>query len=227
MQWGSKMDNDNLVLLVEQWGMSNNIKDGKKTVHKPLVESVIDDEALYIEGIFLQAEVVNGNKRFYPKRVLEEAVDLYKEQVLSAGQGLGELNHPERSSPDPLTSCIVLEDLWWEGNNVLGRARVVVGDYAEGDKVAALIKAGWIPTVSSRGLGKVTKRNGINYVDKFYLTVGVDIVYSPSAPDAYVHAYKGNKKPIIAENIGLINTNRKDDSEKINTLIKRLNQNSI
>lgn len=225
-------NNDNLILLVEQWGMSNGINDRKNVKYKPLIESVISDDALYIEGVFLQAEIVNGNKRFYPKRVLEEAVELYKQQSLLTGQGLGELNHPDRPTPNPLHACIILEDLWWEGNNVMGRARVVTGDYAEGDKVAALIKAGWVPTVSSRGLGKVNKRNGINYVEKFYLTVGVDIVYSPSAPDAYVTAYTGNDKNNqnqvgLTENIDLINTISKDDSAKIAEITKRLNQNSI
>ena len=78
--------------------------------------------------------------------------------------------------------------MWWEGDNVYGRARVVEGDNGAGDKLAALIRAGWKPGVSSRGLGQVkSSGRGYNIVQEgFRLTVGVDVVWGPSAPDAWV-----------------------------------------
>jgi len=77
----------------------------------------------------------------------------------------------------------------------MGRARVITGDNGAGDKTASLIKAGWIPGVSSRGLGVVKEVNGINEVqDGFRLTVGVDVVWGPSAPEAYVKpVHEGSK----------------------------------
>ncbi|UYD60181.1 prohead core protein protease [Aeromonas phage avDM12-TAAL] len=174
-------------LLTEDWGQPGRVGDANV-----VVESIESDGKLYIEGIFMQSEVVNGNKRMYPKKVLQEAVAKYIKEQVDTKQALGELNHPARANVDPLHAAIIIEKLEMRGNDVWGRARVIEGDYAEGDKTAALIRAGWIPGVSSRGLGTVkANRYGINEVQEgFRLTVGVDVVWGPSAPNAYV-------KPVV------------------------------
>ncbi|AXY82721.1 prohead core scaffold protein and protease [Acinetobacter phage KARL-1] len=174
-------------LLIEHWGQASEIND---------VSAFQLDEStgkglppgLYIEGIFLQANVVNRNKRYYPKAVLEKAVDKYIKEQVSTNQALGELNHPPRANVDPMQAAIIIEDMWWSGNNVMGRARIIEGDQGAGDKLAALIRSGWKPGVSSRGLGSVKDSGrGYNIVqDGFRLTVGVDVVWGPSAPDAWV-----------------------------------------
>lgn len=175
-------------LLIEHWGQPGEILNGV-----PMLESHDGSEAglkpgLYIEGVFMQAEVVNRNKRLYPKRVLEKAVANYIKEQVSTKQALGELNHPPRANVDPMQAAIIIEDMWWKGNDVYGRARIIEGDHGPGDKLAANIRAGWIPGVSSRGLGSLTETNkGYRIVNEgFKLTVGVDAVWGPSAPDAWV-----------------------------------------
>lgn len=175
-------------LLIETWGQPGEIRDGS-----PILESYNGAETglkpgLYIEGVFLQADVVNRNKRLYPKAVLEKAVSQYIREQVETKQALGELNHPPRANVDPMQAAIIIEDMWWKGNDVYGRARIIEGDHGPGDKLAANIRAGWIPGVSSRGLGSLTKSNkGYNIVNEGYrLTVGVDAVWGPSAPDAWV-----------------------------------------
>ncbi|WP_236304034.1 prohead core scaffolding protein and protease [Escherichia coli] len=175
-------------LLIETWGQPGEIIDGV-----PMLESHDGKDSglkpgLYIEGIFLQAEVVNRNKRLYPKRVLEKAVSDYIKEQVETKQALGELNHPPRANVDPMQAAIIIEDMWWKGNDVYGRARIIEGDHGPGDKLAANIRAGWIPGVSSRGLGSLTDTNkGYRIVNEgFKLTVGVDAVWGPSAPDAWV-----------------------------------------
>lgn len=176
-----------LQLLVEHWGQPYDVSEIKAT---QLDESSSTGlrPGLYIEGIFLQANVVNRNKRMYPKSVLEQAIDRYMTEQVKTCQALGELNHPPRAMVDPMQAAIIIEDMWWEGDNVYGRARVVEGDNGAGDKLAALIRAGWKPGVSSRGLGQVkSSGRGYNIVQEgFRLTVGVDVVWGPSAPDAWV-----------------------------------------
>lgn len=205
-------------LLIEQWGLpSNSINES--TPYNVLVEAKQNEKgALYIEGVFLQAEVVNRNGRKYPRAVLEKAVANYINEQVNSKQSLGELNHPARPYVDPLHAAIIVEKLWWEGNNVMGRARIIEGDGAEGDKTAALIRAGWVPGVSSRGLGVLKEKSGYNEVqDGFKLTVGVDVVWGPSAPNAYVKA--------ITESENTFNTTLdqalKDDSQ-FKSLLERL-----
>lgn len=171
-------------LLIENWGNPYHESD---EVYKPLVESTISEKGTYISGIFMQAEVVNRNGRKYPKRVLEKAVDKYIKEQVKTNQALGELNHPSRPNVDPAEAAIRITELWWENNNVMGKAIVLNTD--KGKQIKALIEGGWVPGVSSRGLGSVKAINGINEVqDGFRLTVGVDVVWGPSAPSAYVKA---------------------------------------
>lgn len=205
-------------LLIEQWGLPSGLNESTEQV-MTLVEAKQDSKgALYIEGIFLQAEVVNRNKRLYPRRVLEKAVNEYIIEQVSSKQSLGEMNHPNRPYADPERAALIIEKLWWEGNNVMGRARIVEGDHGVGDKAAALIRAGWVPGVSSRGLGALKEKAGYNEVQEgFKLTVGVDIVWGPSAPNAYVKAVM--ESSFVTEATGLTKT----DDDKFKSLLESLN----
>ncbi|ARW58153.1 prohead core scaffolding protein and protease [Serratia phage X20] len=206
-------------LLIENWGLPGEIKEGA-----PLIES-IDSKGeklppgLYIEGIFLQAEVVNRNKRLYPKRILEKAVSNYIKEQVQTKQALGELNHPPRANVDPMQAAIIIEDMWWKGNDVYGRARIIEGDHGPGDKLAANIRAGWIPGVSSRGLGALKPSGkGYNIVQEgFRLTVGVDAVWGPSAPDAWVTPKQISES--VQETAQVANTSADD---AFNALAERL-----
>ncbi|AJD81983.1 phage prohead assembly (scaffolding) protein [Yersinia phage phiR1-RT] len=188
------------MLLTEDWGQP-----GELIGDVPMLESYENKEGLppglYIEGVFLQAETVNRNKRLYPKRILETAVSQYVNEQVKTKQALGELNHPPRANVDPMLAAIIIEDMWWKGNNVMGRARIIEGDHGPGDKLAANIRAGWIPGVSSRGLGSLTETGkGYKLVNEgFRLTVGVDAVWGPSAPDAYVRAKQISESKEIQE----------------------------
>lgn len=196
-------------LLIEQWGYPSGHLTESSEYITSLVEAKQDGKGgLWIEGVFMQAEMVNRNGRLYPKSVLEKSVAKYIQEQVSCGQALGELNHPSRPFVDPLHAAILIEKLWWEGNNVMGRARIIEGDGAEGDKTAALIRAGWIPGVSSRGLGVLKEKSGYNEVqDGFKLTVGVDVVWGPSAPNAYVKAVmESTTNPVGAETSTIIDS---------------------
>ena len=173
------------MLLIENWGQPSLTTDINNTIQVN-EKKTINEKGTFISGIFMQAEVVNGNGRVYPLHVLEKAVNEYINTQVDKHQALGELNHPTRSTPCPKEAAIIIEKLWFEGNNVMGKARVL--DTENGLKVQALIKGGWVPGVSSRGLGRVKNVNGINEVQEgFKLTVGVDVVWGPSAPQAYVN----------------------------------------
>ena len=205
------MSNINEQLLIENWGIPGEIIDGKpmlESFEQPSDGSSGLKPGLYIEGIFLQAEVVNRNKRLYPKAVLERAIDRYITEQVKTKQSLGELNHPPRANVDPMQAAIIIEDMWWKGNDVYGRARIIEGDHGPGDKLAANIRAGWIPGVSSRGLGSLKDSGkGYNIVQEgFRLTVGVDAVWGPSAPDAWVQPKQ------ISENTSAQVANSADDA---------------
>lgn len=149
-------------------------------------ETVNEGKDLYIQGIFAQAEKQNGNGRIYPKKILQEAAEEYIETQVKRKQSLGELNHPaDRIEVDPALASHIIEEMWWDGNNLMGRAKVL--NTSRGREVRSLMEGGWIPGVSTRGTGQVKQKNGISEVQPGYkMRVGVDIVHGPSAPEAFV-----------------------------------------
>ena len=59
----------------------------------------------------------------------------------------------------------------------------------------SLIEGGGCLGVSSRGMGSLVNKNGVNYVQPdFYLATAADIVADPSAPGAFVNGIMENKE---------------------------------
>jgi hypothetical protein len=69
-----------------------------------IVEHVNGKKNLYIEGIFLQGDLPNRNKRMYEMDTLREGVRNYTDRYLSKGRAVGELGHPCLSGDAKLLS---------------------------------------------------------------------------------------------------------------------------
>ena len=138
-----------------------------------------------IEGIFMQADQKNRNGRIYPKAVMESAVDRYNREQISKGRAVGELNHPEGPTINLDKVSHKITELRWEGNNVVGKAQIL--DTPMGQIVRGLMEGGVQLGVSSRGMGSLVQRGGINYVGNDFQLATVDIVQDPSAPEAFVN----------------------------------------
>lgn len=158
-------------------------------------------KSLFIEGIFLQADIRNKNGRIYPMQVMENEVARYMREKVSNDTAYGELGHPNGPTinPDRISHRIV--SLKREGNNFIGKAKIAstpMGDIARG-----LIEDGGRLGVSSRGLGSLRERNGIMEVQSdFHLATAGDIVIDPSAPDAFVNGIMENVDWIFDEKMG-------------------------
>jgi len=147
-----------------------------------LQESKSDGKNWYLEGIFMQSEAKNGNGRIYPKSVLTEAVSKIQDKMLKGYTVLGELEHPEALTVNLNNVSHVIESFNWNGNDVIGRAKIL--DTPKGEIVKALLKEGIKLGVSSRGSGSTKHEDGITLVESFNL-ITVDIVATPSAPEAF------------------------------------------
>lgn len=150
-----------------------------------LVEETSGKKNFYIEGIFMQADTPNRNRRIYPMGIMESAVEKYQ-GIITAKRAMGELNHPPTPNINLDKVSHIVESLKFDGNNVIGRAKLL--DTPMGIIAQKLIEGGAQLGVSSRGLGSVKQMsNGISEVqDDFYLGA-IDIVGDPSAPDAFVN----------------------------------------
>ena len=139
----------------------------------------------YIEGIFMQAEGKNRNGRVYTREVLTADVDRYNNEQVMTGRAVGELNHPEGPSINLDKVSHRITELKWDGNNVIGKALIL--DTPMGQIVKGLVEGGVQLGVSSRGMGSLEKRAGVNYVKDDFMLSTVDIVQDPSAPNAFVN----------------------------------------
>lgn len=140
----------------------------------------------YIEGIFMQGEIVNKNGRKYPDRVLTEAAEQYINEKVKSNRAYGELNHPKDGSPEIDLERVshLIVSLEKDGTNWIGKAKIF--DTDKGKIVKAIIDGGGKLAVSSRALGSLKRQNGVDVVEELKLFTAADIVAEPSAPDAFV-----------------------------------------
>ena len=149
-----------------------------------LTEEKNGKKQTFIEGVFMQADKLNKNKRIYPNPILEKATNKYVKEQVKTGRAVGELNHPDGPSINLDKVSHRITELKFEGNNVVGKALVL--DTPMGNIVKGLVDGGCKLGVSSRGMGTVENKNGQTVVKDDFVLSTVDIVQDPSAPQAFV-----------------------------------------
>ena len=194
-----------------------------------IVEQRNGKKNLYIEGVFLQGNIANRNRRMYNVDTLQREVDRYNENFVSKGRALGELGHPDGPSINLDRVSHKIVSLQREGNNFIGKAKILstpMGKIAE-----ALLNDGVKLGVSSRGVGTLTptKEGVYNMVnDDFSLATAADIVADPSAPDAFVSGIMEGKEWVWDG--GILREKLAEKTYKqINTLVdqKKLEENKL
>lgn len=139
-----------------------------------------------ISGRLSLCDTVNGNNRRYSRRVweknLKEGSPL--QEAIKRNAAFGLLEHPADGQVDlrsPIailvTKAVLTED---NGVPVVDGEILILGT-PEGQRLVALIEAGWNPTVSSRGYGSLVKGpDGVDEVQDDYVCEGWDVVIKPS-----------------------------------------------
>mgnify|MGYP001549559996 FL=1 len=158
-----------------------------------LVEENNGKKEYKIKGVFLQSEIKNRNGRVYPTEVLVREVNRYTKEFINKNRAFGELGHPDGPTVNLERVCHMVKSLKQDGKDFIGEAKIMDTPY--GKIVKGLIDEGAQLGVSSRGMGSLIQRNGVNYVkDDFYLATAADIVADPSAPDAFVEGIMESKE---------------------------------
>jgi hypothetical protein len=153
---------------------------------------------LKIKGPMLMADAVNKNKRIYPKELMAEEVERYKQEMISKQRSTGELNHPQSPEINLERVCHMVTDLKENGNIYEGESRVL--STPMGNIVRSLILDGVCLGVSSRALGRpVPQADGVDRVEDFRL-VAIDVVADPSVPSAFVNGILESKQWTLADN---------------------------
>ena len=166
-----------------------------------ITEATQDGKDAYLSGIFMQAEMKNRNGRNYPLSEISLAVENAQKHIQEHQGIMGELDHPQSLSINLDRVSHIITDLRMEGNNAIGRAKLL--NTPMGNIAKELVKSGVRIGVSSRGAGAVNESGNVTGFN--FLTV--DIVATPSAPGAVPNAVyesmedtiKGRKVITLAE----------------------------
>ena len=186
-----------------------------------LAEEKDGKKSLFIEGPFLQAEVVNRNGRKYLKETMQKEVDRYREHYINKNRAFGELGHPDTPSINLDRVSHLVVSLRQEGNDWIGKAKIL--DTPMGTIVKNLMEGGAQIGVSSRGMGSLKNVNGVNIVqDDFHLATAADIVADPSAPNAFVQGIMEGKEWMLVNGVWT-----EQDYYQSKNLIKEASQKDI
>ena len=150
-----------------------------------LTENTNGEKQHFIEGVFMQAEQKNKNGRVYPKPILVKEAQRYVTEYVNKNRALGELNHPTGPSVNLDRVSHKVTWLYENNNDFYGKAKIL--DTPCGQIVKNLMNEGIKLGVSTRGMGSLEKRGGVNVVKEDFMLAAIDIVADPSAPNAFVN----------------------------------------
>lgn len=160
--------------------------------YEVLSESVNGKKFWYIKGIFMQSNIVNRNGRLYTKDILDESVNNFNNQFVKKRRAVGELTHPDTTKVDLDRISHLIEEINIDGNYYIGKAKIL--NTPCGKIAQALLEGGVQLAVSSRADGSTRERSdGVHVVNPGLILRAIDIVYDPSAPEAFVDSLMEGK----------------------------------
>ena len=150
-----------------------------------LVEGLDGTTNMIVIGIVQRAEEFNHNGRRYPYDVLKREVDKYIGGPIAENRALGELDHPESSVINLKNASHNIKDLWWDGNDLLGKIEILTTP--SGNILKELFKNNITVGISSRGMGSVSQlgEGRVEVEDDFELLCW-DFVSTPSTHGAFM-----------------------------------------
>lgn len=177
-----------------------------------LQESAVKNNGrLIVEGVVQRANAKNGNGRVYPKDTLEREIQKYKDTYIKENRALGELDHPESPIINLKNVCHNILDLWWNGDDVMGKIEIL--PTPSGNILKALLIAGITVGISSRAMGSVKQIGETVEVQDDLELVCWDFVSTPSTQGAFME--------IVNESLNS-NAIKADKYQKINELITEI-----
>ena len=177
---------------------------------------------LYMEGIFVQGDKRNQNKRVYPTSEIQRAVKNIQTKIDEGFSVLGEADHPDDLQVNLDRVSHIIEKMWMNGNDGYGKLKLLPTPM--GNICKTLLDNGVKLGVSSRGSGNVGDNGNVSEFE----IVTVDIVANPSAPDAYPDPLyeaimNGRRSDIIMDVAKAINHDTKAEKYLQEEVLKMIN----
>lgn len=140
---------------------------------------------LRLRGVFQKSDVLNANKRVYPRNIWEKTIkrpDIV--ESISKRRMVGEVDHPNESDPKLKHASHIITELVMHPDGIVeGELEILPTEY--GKHLESLLRANVEVGVSSRGMGSTYNKDGVEYIGEDYELLTFDVVASPSTPGAY------------------------------------------
>jgi len=140
---------------------------------------------LIVAGPIQRADTPNGNKRVYPRSLLEREMKNY-EKLVKERRATGELDHPDHSVVTLANVSHIVTEVWWKGNDVMGKIKIL--DTPAGQIAKQLVAGDVQLGISSRGVGSTVQRDGMTIVEDDFQLLCFDLVSEPSTSGAFLVA---------------------------------------
>jgi len=143
------------------------------------------DRNLVVQGVIQRADAKNQNGRIYPKNILEREVEKYIDGPVAENRALGELDHPESMVINLKNVSHNIKQLWWDGDDLMGKVEVL--PTPSGNILKELFLNKITVGISSRGMGSVQPlgEGTVEVQDDFELLCW-DFVSTPSTQGAFM-----------------------------------------
>lgn len=189
-------------------------------ITESILEEATNSKKWYIEGVTIQTEVVNGNKRKYLKEPTRKAIEEHRINVMEKNRSGAELGHPEKNSHELNMEniCAKFISIKEDGNNFITKARVC-SELPKGKVLEGLLSEGFNLGISSRMLGTTKKDKDCTLVTECQIISFGDIVVTPSGPDCWLSALQENKEWVFL-NGTYVQKDLSESIENYKTLIK-------
>lgn len=176
-------------------------------------EQIEAKKPVMLSGVCQRAQTKNSNGRIYPRNILQREITNYMKFV-KENRAVGELDHPTTSVVELKNASHIVRDLWWEGDDVLGKFEVL--NTPNGKTLQSLLESGVQVGVSSRGVGSLKKNGDTDVVEEDFTLICLDIVNDPSTFGAFL--VKENR---IIDNAYMNNFTKADKLNRIlNSILK-------
>jgi hypothetical protein len=150
-----------------------------------ITEGISGNKNMIVEGVVQRAEEFNHNGRRYPFEILKREVDKYIEGPINENRALGELDHPESSVINLKNASHNIKELYWDGNDLMGKIEVL--PTPSGNILKELFNNKITVGISSRGMGSVKPLGeGRVEVDDDFELLCWDFVSTPSTHGAFM-----------------------------------------
>jgi hypothetical protein len=148
-------------------------------------------KGIVLKGVFadLSNRMPNSNFRYYDLNSYLYMVQVLKQQIFSKHGVYGELEHPEKYTPNYNNASHKLIDVWYDPSTMCVMGMLILLDTPGGLKAQEIVKSGGCLAVSARAAGQETKNPDGTFNCSVKVLTTYDLVYKPGFPNALLDFY--------------------------------------